>query len=327
MAAPIHSVRLETRLGSFTLSASHEVKEDGRDADRYPVSVRFHFEGFDPRWTPRFPELGAVANAVSIAMPHVEPFVIRAIRNADRNIDDGDDSTLGSALREDIRRFVVEEASHHVEHRRFNAHLLPRYKRLTWIDRLNRLMVGAVERFPAHVQTGFAAGFELLGICVAMWLAPRQDLLLREAEPEARRLFLWHLGEEVGHRSIAHDAHRASGGGLISQILGLFLACVVLGLGAFAGAVVVLITDRRWYRPVAWWRLVVWAISFLWASGPMMLATLWRHPDAFPVPAEADEWRSTPLLARHSALSVQMPVEPAVEIQPPAIAALAAPRG
>ena len=259
------------------------------------MNTRFQFEaGFDPRWTPRFPELGAVANAVSIAMPHVEPFVIRAIRHADRNIED-------PILSGEIHRFVVEEASHHVEHRRFNAFVLPRYRRLSWVDRLNSLMISALERCPGRIQTGFAAGFELLGICVAMWLAPRSELLLREAEPEARRLFLWHLGEEVGHRSIAHDAHHASGGGAISQIVGLVLACVVLGLGALTGALVVLITDARWYRPVAWWRLFVWTISFLWASGPMMLATVWRHPDAFLVPIEADEWRSTPRQSAPSA--------------------------
>ncbi len=243
------------------------------------MTERFTFDpDFDPRWTPRFPELAAVANSVSIAMPHVEPFVIRAVRRSTNAVHD-------TQLLAEMRRFASEEAAHHVEHRRFNALVTRRYRALSAVDWLNRMMIAVLDRCPARVGTGFAAGFELLGISVAMWLAPRHELLLGDAHPEAQRLFVWHLGEEVGHRSIAHDVHRAAGGGSATQALGLFIACLVLGLGAVVGASLVFVQDGRWYRPVAWFRLVLWAISFLWASGPMMLATLWRHPDDFPVPA------------------------------------------
>ncbi len=249
------------------------------------MSERFSFgPDFDARWTPRFPELGAVANAVSIAMPHVEPFVIRAVKRVSPKIAD-------RRLQTEVTRFVSEEATHHVEHRRFNTLLGRRYGAIRTIDAANRMMISVLDRLPERIGTGFASGFELLGICVAMWLAPRAELLFTGAHPEAQRLFLWHLGEEVGHRSIAHDVHRNAGGGALSQAIGLFLACTVLGVGAAFGAVLMLIRDGRWYRPVAWFRLVLWAVSFLWASGPMMLATLWRHPEDFPVPAETDDWR------------------------------------
>ncbi len=270
------------------------LQTEEKNADARNMSRRFTFEpDFDPRWTPRFPELAAVANSVSIAMPHVEPFVIRAVRRVAPSIHD-------APLAADVARFITEEATHHVEHRRFNTHVTKRYRRLSAVDTLNRFMIKVLDRCSAKVGTGFAAGFELLGISVAMWLAPRQELLFRGAQPEAERLFLWHLGEEIGHRSIAHDVHRATGGGALTQILGLLLACFVLGLGAVVGATLVLVRDGRWYRPVGWFRLAVWAISFLWASGPMMLATLWRHPSDFPVPSDAQEWSSLSLSARLS---------------------------
>ncbi len=241
-------------------------------------------DDFDPRWTPRFPEVAVVANAVSLAMPHVEPFVIRAVRRVDALITD-------ERLRAESQRFVREEAAHHAEHRRFNNLVTAHYRHLGWVDKSVCAAMRWLDRRSARLGTGFAAGFELAGLAVAMWLGPRADLLFRDADPIAEKLFLWHLGEEIEHRNIAHDVHLHTGGGRFSYLLGLILSLVVLGLTAFVGATTMLIADRRWYRPVAWWRLVTWGIGFLWSSGPMLLASLWRHPSAFLLPGETDEWR------------------------------------
>jgi uncharacterized protein len=265
-----------------TLQIRHDVAEE------QGMSARFTFDAtFDARWTPRFPELAAVANAVSIAMPHVEPCVIRTIRTA-HGLTTSQVESSDEADRE-VRRFAADEAAHHVEHRRFNEHVLERYPALRLVDRANRWSVAVVDRLPLALRTGFASGFELLGLCVATWIAPRAELLFGQSNPEATRLFLWHLGEEVGHRSIAHDVHR-SRSGAITQALGLMIAFAVLGLGAALGACLVFARDGRWYRPVSWWRLTCWGLSFFWASGPILLGSLWRHPSKFSVPLEADAW-------------------------------------
>jgi uncharacterized protein len=241
-------------------------------------------DGFDPRWTPRFPEVAAVANAVSMAMPHVEPFVIQAVRRVADRIDD-------PALQSQLQRFVREEATHHAQHRRFNNLVMQRYPRLRLVDRCLNWTMRRLAKRSASIGTGFAAGFELAGLAVAVWLAPRVDLLFAGADPAASALFLWHLGEEVDHRSIAHDIHRAAGGGTISAFVGLILSLVVLAVSAFAGAVIVFAADRRWLRPVAWWRLVTWGIGFLWISAPLFLSSMWRHPSDFLAPAESGEWK------------------------------------
>jgi uncharacterized protein len=248
------------------------------------VTTRWTYpEDFDPRWTPRFPEVAVVANAVSLAMPHVEPFVIRAVRRVDELITD-------DRLRGETQRFIREEASHHAEHRRFNNLVTAHYAHLGLLERAIGATMRWLDRRSARLGTGFAAGFELAGLAVAMWLAPRAELLFRDADPVAQNLFLWHLGEEIEHRNIAHDVHLHTGGGWFTYAVGLILAMVVLGMTAFIGAATMLIADGRWYRPVAWWRLLTWGIGFLWSSGPMLLASLWRHPSAFLVPGEADDW-------------------------------------
>jgi uncharacterized protein len=250
------------------------------------VSNQFSYsDSFDPRWTPRFPEVAAVANAVSMAMPHVEPFVIRAVRRVEASIEE-------PALQLELKRFVREEASHHAQHRRFNQLLVSRYPRLRLLDRILGWTIQRIDNRSAALGTGFAAGFELAGLAVAMWLAPRVDLLFADADPDASSLFLWHLGEEIEHRSIAHDIHRAAGGGGLSAAVGLLLALFVLSASALIGAVTVFAADGRWMRPVAWWRLVTWGIGFAWMSSPLFLSSLWRHPSGFLAPAVATEWRA-----------------------------------
>ncbi len=218
-------------------------------------------------------------------MPHVEPFVIRAVRRVSAEIADGQ-------LALELQRFVREEAAHHAQHRRFNALVIQRYPRLRGLDALLGFSVRWLDRRSAHVGTGFAAGFELMGLAVALWLAPRVDLLFGDADPVAASLFLWHLGEEVEHRSIAHDVHQASGGGKLSAAFGLLIAVFMLGAMSVVGALIMMARDRRWLRPVAWWRLVMWAIGFLWVSGPLLVSSLWTHPSSFLAPVEAGEWRS-----------------------------------
>jgi uncharacterized protein len=254
----------------------------------------------NPRWTPRFPEVAAVANAVSLAMPHVEPFVIKAVRRVEGAIAD-------PALQAEVVRFVREEASHHAAHRRFNDQMLQAYPHLRLTDRLIAWMVRRVGGCSASVGTGFAAGFEMAGLAVVHWLAPRADLLFRDADRQATDLFLWHLAEEMDHREVAADVHRAAGGGTGSYIVGLFLALIVLATSAIGGSLTILVKDRRWWRPVAWWRLLCWGTGFLWMNGPMFLESVWRHPRYFSVPLEAHEWRD-----RHQPGAVHSDVRPDV---------------
>jgi uncharacterized protein len=239
----------------------------------------------NPRWTPRFPEVAAVANAVSLAMPHVEPFVIQAVRRVNEQLTEG-------SLRSEVARFVREEAAHHAAHRRFNQAMTAAYPALRLTDRLLGWMIRRVAKRSARIGTGFAAGFELAGLAVVQWLAPRTDLLFRDAEPEATQLFLWHLAEEMDHREVAADVHAASGGGKFTYFVGLMLALGVLATAALCGALTILIADRRWWRPVAWWRLLCWGTSFLWMNGPMFLESFWRHPRYFSVPLETQDWRT-----------------------------------
>jgi uncharacterized protein len=237
---------------------------------------------FDPRWTPRFPELACVANAVSMAMPHAEPLVVKSVRDSM--------TALPVALQSRAEAYARQEAAHHAQHHRFNQLLMGHYPGARRLDRVLGALYGWISRRNRGTRTGFAAGFEVLAFCVASWVATRADLLFRDAEPEASRLFLWHLGEEVEHRGIAHDVHYGSGGTRRAYFAGLVLAFTVLAIGTFGGAISMLATDRRLWKPVSWGRLISWGIGFLWLAGPLCVLSFVRHPDEFAVPSAVAGW-------------------------------------
>jgi uncharacterized protein len=223
-----------------------------------------------------------VANGLSLAMPHVEPCVIASVRRVQAQITD-------PQLAQAAIQFVREEAAHHAEHRKWNQQLIATHPTLRWTDRALGWMVARVTARGPLVGTGFATGFELVGLAVVQWLAPRTDLYLRDAEPAVRDLFLWHLSEEVDHRLIAPAIHRAVGGNRVQFLIGLFWSMLIMTVCGVFGGLTLLIAQRRWWRPVAWWRLLCWAVSFLWVNGPLFMGAIFGR-DYFVKPPEIAEW-------------------------------------
>ncbi len=227
----------------------------------------------DRAWSRRNPELASVANAVSLAMPYLEPYVVRSVRRATENIP--------PELRDEAREYLRQEAAHAAAHRRFNDALREQWPVLSYVESglaWSTRKLG--QRSGVRFHTGFAAGFEAVAYEVARWFAPRAEKLLFESDSESARLFVWHLAEEVEHRGVALDVHRAVGGRRATYGLGLLISFVLLGLSTWFATVLLIVEQRRAFRPIAWWRLIGWALSFLLTSGPWLLLSFQRshHP-------------------------------------------------
>ena len=125
----------------------------------------------------------------------------------------------------------------------------------------------------------------------ARWVDKRMGLL-RDADPTAATLFLWHLAEEVEHKRVAFDVYQASGGGRIRYAWAMWVAGLILAAGAFAGSVVMLWDERRIYLPTAWFRLIGWSVSFIFVALPVMVisALPGHHPDQLVDPAGLEHW-------------------------------------
>ncbi len=232
------------------------------------------------------PELAIAANSVSMLMPHAEPYVVASVRAAvDRlHVTDPD-------LAADAHAYVVQEAQHHGQHRRFNELLLARYPNLKPVDRFSGWVFRTLRRRSPRFGLAFAAAFETIAFVAARWVDDHQRLL-RDADPAAATLFLWHLAEEVEHKEVAFDVYEASGGGRFRYLAAAGVAAVVLAVTALAGTMAMLAAERRIFSPSSHLRLAGWSLSFIFTALPVVAisALPGHHPRDLADPPGLDHW-------------------------------------
>lgn len=159
--------------------------------------------------------------ALSLTLPHLEPYLIRTMREAIPKL-------TNPSLADDVRAFCGQEAQHHRNHAQVNETV----KRLLGSPTAERL--AAVEsdleadyrRFGTDRSLAFnlayAEGFEAM--TCAMGLTN-----LAENRPPPRvgpwqQLWAWHLAEEIEHRSVAFD--------VFDELVGSYPYRVVVGVRA-----------------------------------------------------------------------------------------------
>lgn len=247
--------------------------------------VRFEYsKDFDPRWHPLLPELACVANSVSMMMPHAEPYVAKSVR---ATIEYLDEHTADEA-----RDFVAEELQHHVEHRRFNQAVLADQPGLHRLDRVMAWSFAKLSNRSLEFNAGFAAGFETIAYSVARWVEGRLGELFNGADDEAATLFLWHLAEEVGHKTVAFDAFHQVSGKRRTYVAAMVTAMVLLGFFAAAGTAQMLWHQGRFFRPIAHWRMLKWTVSFVFDLLPAMAVSALKdhHPSRLVDPVFYGRW-------------------------------------
>ena len=237
-------------------------------------------------WTPKTPEMAVAANAVSLLMPHAEPYVVASTRAALREGLASDPEVAAEA-----EGYVAQEAQHHAQHHRFNRIVVARYPGLRRIDAAAARWFGFLGRRSTRFGLAFAAGFETIAFVAARWV-DRNQRLLRDADPAAATLFLWHLAEEVEHKRVAFDVHAAAGGGRLRYAAGMTVAALTLAVFSFAAAMVMLAGEGRLLRPGSHLRLAGWSLSFIFAAVPIMVVSALpgHHPDQLVDPAGLEHW-------------------------------------
>lgn len=249
-------------------------------------AVRFDYpDDFDPRWNRHRPELAAAANSVSLLMPHAEPYVARAVRATLADLD--------GELAERARTWVDQELKHHTQHRAFNERIAAHHPAVARLDRWMRRTYGRLgRRRSLRFSLGFAAGFETVAFATARWVDDHLGEFFADADPVPATLFLWHLAEEVEHKSVAFDVHRARGGSRWTYLAGMSVSFALMAWFTTIGTVIQLAGQRRLLHPVAWFRLLRWSFSLLFEVVPIMVVTLLpgHHPDDLADPAWVTGW-------------------------------------
>jgi predicted metal-dependent hydrolase len=239
----------------------------------------------DPAWNPTFPEFACGANSVSLLMPYAEPYFAGSMRAVLPDLEPG--------LRSRTEDFIHQEMQHNLQHRRFNRLLVARYPALARLERWIGRTYGWFGRTRSNrFNVAFAAGSETIAYALARWTEDHLDDMFVEADPVASTLFLWHLAEEVEHKSAAFDVFEAVDGSRLRYATAMLTSFFLLALFTITATVIMLWRDRRLLRPVTWYRLVKWAVSLGFEVVPTMAASALpgHHPDSFADPTFLPTW-------------------------------------
>ncbi len=242
-------------------------------------------EDMDPAWSPRRPEFAYAANAVSLIMPFAEPYFVKSVRSAIPQLDDAD--------RTPAEEYLRQELQHHVQHRRFNQIVTARYPRLTRIEGWMRRTYGGFSKTRSQrFNLAFAAGSETIAFTLARWTENHLDELFTGAEPVPSTLFLWHLAEEVEHKSSAFDVYEAVDGSRLRYLMAMVMSFVILAWFTGISALTMMATDHRLLHPVSWFRLLKWGLSFAWVGLPTLVVSSLpgHHPSDFADPIWMSSW-------------------------------------
>lgn len=224
-------------------------------------------------WQPLAPEFAAAVNALSLGMPHGEPYVMKAVRDALPAVAD-------PTLRAEAEGYLQQEREHARQHRRFNELLIAQHPALARVERWLRWSYRFLTRRAGRrFALAYAAGFEATAFAAARWMDSNRRQLFRGADPEPATLILWHLAEEVEHKTVAHDVWAAVDGSRLRYTAAMTTCFAMLVWFIFVGVVVQLTAWRRLLHPVAWFRLVKWGFGFAFEVVPTMAVTVLRDHD------------------------------------------------
>ncbi|MCE9650921.1 MAG: metal-dependent hydrolase [Parvibaculum sp.] len=193
-------------------------------------------------WNAAKPEFSHVVNAASLAMPYLEPYLIKTMREARALVRDEN-------LVRDLDLYCAQESAHYRQHRKFNDEL----------KALRPETVGALEAVldadykwlgrerSLKFNLAYAEGFESMALALGHMLVEEREFLFGGAEPSVASLVLWHFVEEVEHKNVTFDVFKHIHDSYVWRIAGLFYATFHIMRRTRSGYQALLKKDGLWH--------------------------------------------------------------------------------
>lgn len=189
--------------------------DDRMTLRRMPFS---YSEGANAHWNPAKPEFSQVVNAASLAMPYLEPYLIRSMRKARSLITD-------EALQNELDQYVFQEAQHYKQHKMYNDSISADYKCVPSIEqRYSDDYKQLGERKSLRFNLAYAEGFESMALAIGQMLIEDREFLFGDSESITASLVLWHFVEEIEHKNVAFDVFDHLYGNYFWRMWGLIYA-------------------------------------------------------------------------------------------------------
>lgn len=185
--------------------SNDEPRAEGGPLTRLKIrNLPFRFGDDTPfQWNPANPLFGFAMNSLSFVAPPFERYIVAGLRMAMPRISD-------PAVRAEADAFLRQEAQHARVHRLHVAALTRQYPGLAEVSaEIERRFDRLLETKPVEYHLAYTANIEATFTPMFnVWLRHR-DALFDNGDPRVAPLFLWHLVEEIEHRSSAYVIYNA----------------------------------------------------------------------------------------------------------------------
>lgn len=214
--------------------------------------------GFGRHWNGGDAFLTAFCNALSMSFPVGEQFFIDAVREGAKHLND---SPEHQAIREQVRGFIGQEATHRHLHGLYNAHLEKQGLVNHWGPRAaRRLEMGRRKMFQTsrkgHLhELAITAAYEhltaLFGDLTLEHIDQPGDWFAQAEEP-LQTLWRWHAAEESEHKCVAFDLYQTLGGNHAWRMRWFHYVLLQFALDLLRQTAHNLWRDGTLFRPSTW---------------------------------------------------------------------------
>ena len=235
-----------------------------------PRKIPFEFpDDLNPRWHPTSPEFGAMANGASLVMPYLEPFLIKTMLEAIKQIDD-------PAIQDYGRAFNKQEQFHYQTHRRYNELLKSQgYPGLATIEDDMKASYKRLSERSLRTRMAYTAGFESMTLGFTKWLIGHRVKLFAGSDSRVASFILWHMVEETEHKCVAYDVYKElypkGFTNYLARVLGVFHGSFDVMRFSMRGYKLILKQDGLWSNLRSRFRLAGRITDFLVHATPFLL--------------------------------------------------------
>lgn len=228
-----------------------------------------------------------MVNGASLAMPFLEPYLIRTMRKALDKID-------SEKLRNEVKLYMAQEGQHFQQHRKFNDILIGKgYEGLRDVEaQMHEEFTRFDKERSLKFNLAYACGFESMALGIGHWLVRDREYLFGGSDTRVASLILWHFIEEVEHKNVAFDAYQAVHGGWLYRVFGTVYATAHVMKFSRRAYLLMLKKDGLWGNFKSRWALLKMITRFFIHMVPPMLAACapGHHPSQVKDPQWYRDW-------------------------------------
>ncbi|MFT3727164.1 MAG: metal-dependent hydrolase [Terricaulis sp.] len=159
------------------------------------------------------PQLSYFFLGAWMMLPYLEPYLIRTVQTAMERVTDAD-------LKEEMKRFCAQEAQHYRQHAKANDVIRRTHPSGPQLEALEREVEALLKRWsakkPLRFNLAYAEGFESM---TAAGSVTQMELgWFDHMKEPIRGLMLWHIMEEIEHRSVCFETYEKAGAGYLYRL-------------------------------------------------------------------------------------------------------------